>query len=346
MPMSARLVALAACVALVGACNPTVPPFTPDVQHFDGGPRDAAAMDASRRDANVDAGPPEDTNSDSGIDAFNGRDANFDAGDLRAFDSWIGEDAFSDDANRDAGPPPDTSGCHLPDGAFDVCNCSVRGADCSVNPCASGQVCITDACGMQCIASGAACAGPSDCPAASTCDASGFCLHGGTGCTDSRDCANGFACEASVCVDRRIPCDSAGGCPFGFECDGTDACVRQSRPCGTSFGCGSLACVDVNGDGRTECNFAGTCVTNADCPTAGQVCAPRAEERFASCGRYGPCASVADCASGMLCVDLWGDGVPECVDSGGSCANSAACPVGSVCATPATGGPPSCLTSG
>lgn len=348
---TAALAASALVAWMTSACNPSVPPASfPDTARPDADTD--AGIDAATpaSDTGLDAASDAATSDDTGLDAdyFTGRDANFDAGDLRAFDSWVPPDTFvENDADLDAGPLPDTSACRLPDGGFDVCACGTFGSDCASASCATNEVCLADACGMHCVGLGAPCADASDCPATSSCDAtSGRCLAT-SGCADSRDCATGFACEGGACVDRRIPC-VADGCPFGFFCvteSGTDICARQSRPCGTDVGCGALACEDVNGDGARECNFSGTCTSNAMC-AAGTVCAPRPVEQFASCGRYGPCRTAADCASGMACQDLWGDGVPECVDAGGACTRSADCAVGSVCATPLSGGPPSCLTSG
>jgi hypothetical protein len=327
--------------ALVGACNPPPPSAPPrDAFRADGGPRDAAVVDGAAMDgsdADLDGGGNVDADIDADVDAFRVDAAPEDA------------HVEPEDANLDAGPPPDSSACVLPDGGFDVCACETFGADCSASACPLGQTCGTDVCGMHCVAAGAPCAAASDCAATSTCDASGHCTHPGGGCADSRDCAAGHACEAAACVDRLIPCEpTEGACPFGFACSfaGVPFCARLTRPCASSVGCGSLECVDIDGNGTTECNFAGSCDTNMDCPAAGDVCQPRSIERYASCGRYGPCRVVADCASGMLCQDLWGDGISECVDAGGSCARSADCPVGSVCATPATGGPPACLVGG
>jgi hypothetical protein len=182
----------------------------------------------------------------------------------------------------------------------------------------------------------------------------GVCVGSGA-CTDSRACPLGYACEAGACVDRRIRCSTDGNCPFGYTCDSSldrGTCVRLSRRCASDLACTSTipdpqVCVDIDGDGMRECQFAGgVCVTNAMCSAAGVTCTPFALTGQSTCGRYGPCASVADCAAGQMCVDLWGDGVRECVNPGGSCARTADCPVGRVCATPSGGGSPACLVAG
>lgn len=167
----------------------------------------------------------------------------------------------------------------------------------------------------------------------------------GIECADSRQCRTGFACNAGVCVDRRVHCGPIGDCPFGFFCDSRGAepyvCARLLRPCTTSAECATGTCSDLDGDGDAECVAPGACDARSDCAGA-TTCQSLPVEVFSECGSYGACASAADCGSGRLCVDLWGDGVRECVDPGG-CASTAACPGTGVCATPPGGGPPACL---
>ena len=86
------------------------------------------------------------------------------------------------------------------------------------------------------------------------------------------------------------------------------------------------------------------CRSNDDCTTAGQVCGVSPVHVDGLCGPFGPCASAADCASGYTCADLWGDGVTECVPSGGSCTRTTDCASPAICASPAEGGAPRCIS--
>jgi len=344
--MSSKL----ACVAMLGLAsigctgNGIPPPSNPDLGPVDLGSHDSAVHVG-------DIGPLPDMG--PGVDAFGLDAAGLDAPGLDApgLDAPSANDASVD--SPDLGPRPDTSACFLVDGAYDLCSCGPLTQDCSTTACPTGQTCTPDICGRHCVPSGSGCAGPSDCPSGSSCTA-GVCVSG-SACSDSRDCPLGYACEGVSCVDRRIPCSTEGNCPFGYACDtmlGLGTCIRASRPCSTDAACNDTfsaqqVCVDIDGDGTTECQFAGgQCMTNADCHIAGVVCAPHALTELSVCGRFGPCNLVSDCGPGMDCVDLWGDGLTECVLTGGSCVNSSVCPVHQVCATPAGGGPPMCLSSG
>jgi hypothetical protein len=350
MKRSNALTLVATLAVLAGCSSPIPPAGGEDAWRGDTGPRDTGT-DANVQpstDGATDAVTSGDAPSGdaSSIDGASSSDASMDASSVDAAvdDAWSAPDVFA----YDAGPPSDGYGCTLPDGGVDVCGCGMFGADCSASACPTGQTCTSDACGRHCAPRGSPCASSADCPATSTCDATGHCAAPGTGCADSRDCPSGFACESSACVDRRAACGPGGECPIGYLCAmnvGVGICTRLSRHCASSTACGSLPCVDITGTGSTECNFGGGCLTNADCHGTG-VCEPRSLERFSQCGRYGPCATVSDCMSGMQCRDLWGDGVLECVDTGGTCTRTADCSTGSVCATPWGGGPPTCIATG
>lgn len=336
--MSMRSLAFALAIGLAIAGCPTSPPpaVTRDV-----GPRDAA----SARDANADTGEDAAVVDDAGM---NLDDANVDVGPGDP-DTGVAPDTGVD-AAVDAGPVdagPTDGGCRYPDGGLDICVCGPPlGMDCRTTACPSGQTCAADACGMHCVPSGAACSVGEDCPAGASCT-DGHCAA--STCTDSRTCPLGFACEAGACVDRRFPCAADGNCPFGYACDralGGGTCVRLSRRCASSTACSATlsdhqVCLDIDGDGSNECQFAdGICVMNSSC-SGGQTCTPRALSGVSSCGRYGVCHDSTNCLTGQQCRDLWGDGVMECVDSGG-CTSTASCPAHQVCATPARGGSPVC----
>lgn len=365
MSVTRAAIVLALGCTVIGSgvigCNTPVPPiggfdtWAPDTSR-DGGTTDVGSHDTGvRRDGDVgslDGGTMDGGTIDGGtLDGGTIDGGTIDGGPVDAMDSGGTMDAAGPDA-PDLGPMPDSSGCRLADGAYDLCACGTLSQDCSASACPSGQTCTPDICGMHCVEGGSACAGPADCPPGTACT-SGFCAHSAT-CTDSRNCALGYACEGGACVDRRFPCSVDSNCPYGYACDtslGLGTCIRLSRPCATAAACNGTfnaaqVCVDIDGDGTTECQFAnGPCMTNADCFALGVVCTPHALTDLSVCGVYGPCRRVGDCPAGAECRDLWGDGIRECVVAGG-CTNSAACPLHQVCATPPSGGPPSCRSSG
>ena len=344
---------------LLVACPTTVPPVPPiDANRMDTGVGDAGRDAARSMDANVDAdaGPPDDTGIDSptgidaNVDAGNdaGSDANFDAGNDAGSDANVdgGHDA-GNDANIDAFRP-DAGPCDP--AHFNVCACRTFGADCSATACGTGEACLVDECGMHCAKAGHPCADGTDCATTSSC-VGAICVHAGGGCSDSRDCPRGFACEAGACHDRRIGCRDISGldCPYGFQCDevGTSFCARLLHHCGTMTSCLGNTCTDIDGDGTTECTFhmtptPGGCHRNAECAPR-LVCSAHPDLRIDDCGRYGACRTATDCPTGMLCQDLWGDGISECVETGGTCAHQTDCTGRAVCATPADGGPPTCI---
>ena len=220
--------------------------------------------------------------------------------------------------------------------------------------CATGTTCLDNLCGaMKCFRSGNPCEGDADCPSGSRCitGPAGSACTRSSGCGDSRDCPAGFACETGRCVDRRILCTDLSGCPMGFNCrwldtSGARFCVRQYRRCATTTACRPLAaeCVDVDGDGMTQCTVVAECRTNADCAALDRVC--RIDDFKGSyCGFVGPCVSDGDCSTGYRCIDLWGDGLRECVALGGSCSTTASCPARAVCAISRESEPPECVQS-
>ena len=338
MRLSAAVLLALAGLAALTACGDPVPGIPTDASVR----RDASGMDA----ASIDAGDPDAGDVDADTDADAARD---DAG---APDAQ-GVDADFEDATVDASEPdafielPDGGPCFFADGGRDFCACDAP-IDCSTTPCAAGFACIAGACGMRCVAAGGRCGDDTDCPDGSTCTA-GACARAGGGCSDSRDCPTGYACESGACRDRRLRCGGLPGeqCPHGFRCIssgvGVPLCTRVTRPCATSAGCGiNEICSDVDGDGDAECIARGACDENADCP-ARQTCEFDTDRYNAGCGGHGPCRTAADCPTGSSCVDLWGDGIRECVEAGGSCARTSECPGTSVCGSPLGGGAPRCV---
>jgi len=336
----ASAVSLLAMLTTIGCGDDAVPPPTPR----DGGPRDAGFDGATVDDAGLDATTEDASTDDADVDADvdAGRDGG--ARDAGSFDG--GSYVFGDD-------------CLDEEGRFDLCRCDVPECDPDASPaCAAGLRCVPDGCGRTtCRPGGHGCVDAADCPTGSECFAARaldgstaeVCLHPTGGCTDSRDCALGFACESGACVDRRLSCDA--GCPFGFFCQDADTwsrpyCTRLSRRCSSFAGACPpfFSCVDVDGDGLSECRRNGeACDSNDDCVDA--VCGYDPTAKALACQAQGPCAGPSDCGGGFTCTDLWGDGVRECVPVGGTCTSSASCEVGAVCAAPAGGGAPTCVAA-
>jgi hypothetical protein len=336
--------ASAAFTLLLAGCPDTPPPTPTDTPRRDVGtpPLDAAPFDAF----GMDVPPPLDA------DVLDTPGADVPGLDAPGADV-PGLDAPGTDAPRDAGPPEDITLMVRDAGACgsgDMCACTFTAPPCASGACSASEelTCLDDGCRETCVPRGAPCETPADCPAGGLCKFNGTtrnCSPAATGCLDSRECPLGFACIAGACSDRRVGCDPDNLCPHNFYCEtsGPAFCLRLSRPCVNDGGCPTGICRDVDGDGDRECIAPGTCTTNAMC-SGDDGCMTVPGEVFASCGRYGACVSAAaDCASGQLCLDLWGDGVRECVDPGGTCATTADCPTG-ICGSPGAGGPPTCLT--
>ena len=324
LPLTVRFFAcvLLATTAVVG-CGDAVPPAT-----FDAG-----------RDASIDL--------DGGLDGGEGgMDGN----------SPDGGDGGTD-AGFDAGPRCGTSAlCPTCPDEEDLCD--------DDNPCPAGKVCLETGCDdlKRCfVTGGGACQDDDDCADPDyTCNLEvGRCLRTTPGCDDSNDCVAGFACENNTCADRRVPCISVSDCPHGFACrviaDDQRFCRRVTRPCDANIDCQTLGvvCGDVEGDGPMECMAPfdpnepdSVSCDNSQCLSdVFPVCELTEEGTQAICGRFGLCATAADCADGFdfECKDLWGDGRSECVLPGGSCADSSTCPQREVCASPRISGSPSCV---
>jgi hypothetical protein len=324
----------ALALSLACGCDDGVDPIPLDGSRRDGGvrmdsgrPGDGGSSDGGSRDGgSVDAGPR---------DASGGEDVvipDFDAG----------PDIDSGEMPIDAGPRPD---------AFvDFCTAIPAGTPCGAgDSCAAGTICLDNGCGeRRCLPSGHACRSGDDCAVGSTCT-DGICIRP-SGCADSRDCPAGFACEVGECVDRRNRCAFDGDCPFGFLCDASSEhsapfCIRAYTRCDGDFSCPFFGeCLDVLGDGNDLCFWAGgafSCRNNADCPVVGEVCGVHPVDVDARCRPYGPCVDDGDCGEND-CIDLWGDGVPECATVG-ECENTADCPAPGICGVPIEGGSTVCV---
>lgn len=342
---------LLCCSLFVGCGDDDVPP--PPLR--DGGTgTDASALDAS---TGGDASP-----GDAGADDAGGGDAGSEDA-SEPFDAGTDAGLSFDAGSFDGGTYTFGADCEDAEGGFDLCLCDVPECDPDATPsCAAGLRCLPDGCGRTtCQLGGHACVANDDCAEGSICFGTGtldgsaadLCLRPSAGCADSRDCAPGYACEEGTCVDRRVRCEAPTDCPYGFFCNDADSwalpyCMRVSRRCSSFAGACPpfFSCVDVDGDGLSECRRNGeACDTNDDCGAAGEVCGYDPVAKALACQAHGPCASAEDCADGFGCVDVWGDGVRECVPSGGECERSASCPTGALCGAPSSGGGAMCTDS-
>ncbi len=240
-------------------------------------------------------------------------------------------------------------------GAYDACRCAPRAVACSGTgdpACPAGTTCLDTGCGgTACLRGGATCVDDSDCPTGSTCTSVSpterVCARSDATCVDSRDCAAGYACEGSgaarACVNRRISCTYLDACPYGFNCR-TEAgiepfCERVYVRCTNATACPGRRCIDVDGDGLSECGYGG-CTASSSC-TAGTQCAFDPPHITMACGPHGVCHSPADCGAGEVCLDVWGDGVLQCEAAGSTCA-AGTCPAGQLCGASVSGGVAQC----
>ena len=314
-------------------------------------------------DATVDSGDAGDTGADVSTDVAS--DAERDTGpppsdavvDTRIPDAPVRDTGlvFPDDT----GVPPGDASPDVP--GIDACTTLFEGDACPELPatCAPGTTCVDDGCGGQvCVPSSHRCETRADCPSGSDCveptaGAEMRCFRA-SGCGDSRDCSFGFACEAGACVDRRVRCDDPPTpCPQGYRCLDTDfgmdlTCVPAHYKCDSDVACEGLplfsVCGDIDGDESGECVVeTGACTESAMCGDLSCIY----DTRFGgmACSNNGLCATAADCGAGYDCVDLWGDGLRQCVQPG-TCAATSDCPAPQICAVPFGETSPRCWGEG
>lgn len=312
-------------MSLVGvfliACGDDPPPTPP--------PTDTNVRDAgsdSARDAGTDAGT--DAESDAERDAAEDSTVDAPVRDVTFPDMGPGEPTIvcEEDTPEEACSDP------CPDGS--VC------ADefCGGNSCVPGRQCTTDEhCG------GRTCIRDEDAPPT----VRGTCTPLTGACTTSSECALGFRCEESECVDRRIPCGfHESGCPRGYTCTfalvaGRLFCVPAHTACTTDGQCeDGGTCTDVDGDGDSECVPGGRCSSNDDC-AEGTSCGIDPGTSQSACQADGACRD-GGCPDGFECVNT---GVAaRCVAGGGSCELDAECDPQSVCGSVSPTDPLRCLT--
>lgn len=301
-----------------------------DANITDGSVGDGDVMDAMTSDAQMDADVDGST-SDSGLDDAGANDAGLDD---------AGLDAGVDAGSGDAGP------------RTPVCD---PGTACSTSaPCADGEACIVNACGLSvCQPRAAYCGSNAECASGSSCVTTSIgdlCTPtNGEACNASTDCPPSHVCEGATgarsCVLRRIPCFDEFDCPVSYMCLGVQGdsptCQYVYRPCDAPGTCPLGACTDIEGNGALECGAGGACDNNAQC-TAPERCMNL--HFIVECGLGGLCnQSGGDaCASGWECRDLQGDGYGECVPVGGSCTSHADCSNGGICAVPLDRSPAHC----
>ena len=221
---------------------------------------------------------------------------------------------------------------------------------CPSEGCPHGSACVAKQCGGTECVEGRACVSDVDCSTSDCDEASGHCQPDAGDCTSARDCALGFECEDSTCVDRRIPCWSAKRqvCPQGYICfspnQAQGLCARVFEPCDSSSQCGHAGlCSDETLDGHGECVAEGPCPDS--CP-AGEGCGyePSSGGREAGCYVTHVCHVDTDCsAQAPTCLKAAADGPGQCAPAKGKCSSNDDCPSPSICAMEFLGAAPRCI---
>ena len=249
--------------------------------------------------------------------------------------------------------------CYTPLARSDGQTCNVAAPD----NCKKGLVCVG-----VCLAltgHGGLCTNSAQCPAGTTCEASGLvskCLAGpqadGATCFDGVECTSG-ACSGVLGFQGQCVC-SATSCGAASFCNGTScqAKIANGGACGSGGQCVSGAC------GNNACFAPGTallggaCVANAHCKSgscdlplfaSSGTCRCDADADCANegmstrhcdaglcklpVGDFGACKSELWCVTAATCMDkVFGSGT--CVTAGGrglgqSCVNNTHCSSGS-----------------
>ncbi|MGB8223936.1 MAG: hypothetical protein WCF10_15215, partial [Polyangiales bacterium] len=192
--------------------------------------------------------------------------------------------------------------------------------------CFTGYVCVPSGCEThqgvaisQCQPSrGGSCSSVAECPndtdyaCAKVGAGSERCLRVTSGCTgptESYDCPLGFSCEASTCVDRRVPCDNFIDCPKNHVCKlgpNSNFCVRVYQTCHLDQDCAGLGtfCENVDNDSPATKECVGQlgadpCVNSACASSSAPVCEAGGSGTTATCGDYGLCLNNDDCDTGF-----------------------------------------------
>ncbi|MFK8001144.1 MAG: hypothetical protein AB8H86_16240 [Polyangiales bacterium] len=321
-----RATTLALMLGMLAACGDDAPPAPPP---FDAGPRDTSTAE--------DAGPDDDGGVDANVD-----------------DAGTGDAGPPPDAARDAGFDANFPDAGPPD-PLRICEPEMPPTTCRANCADEGFVCVDSFCeGMECVP-GSPCTADDQCgsgncikPDGALPEDSGLCAASDGACTVATDCGYGFRCEEGACIDRRIPCGfHENTCPRGHTCtftpvEGAIFCVPAHQPCESAGQCEPGAqCVDVDGNGTTECLLVGTCSSNADCEE-GFSCGVDPATSQASCEPDGLCRS-GSCPAGRTCLDT-GIGTARCVTEGGSCSEDSECEAQAICGAVEPGDALRCLT--
>jgi len=120
--------------------------------------------------------------------------------------------------------------------------------------------------------------------------------------------------------------------------------VPSARRCANDGACDpGFACIDIDGDGDTECQFmTGFCQRHSDCPT-GELCGLGDGFAAAVCGTSGTCTDDDDCSGSDRCLSLYGADVRVCVPPTGTCTSVTDCAANQLCGVRSGGTSLECL---
>lgn len=163
---------------------------------------------------------------------------------------------------------------------------------------------------------------PGSCASGLFCDAVTHLCTSTPYCATQADCPSGWTCTYNQCVKT-----GAGACTTIADCPAPQLCSPTTHTCVASLSCWISPCPAGSKCVSDSCQRlpAGTCLVQADCLTPGDLCVASlcvgcATAAHAPCtGSYAscdtnanackPCASSAECPSGLACTV---DGCAEC----------------------------------